>query len=381
MERVNTSFEFSVLEKTLFALDEDHANTTLSSIKDELNKFFIKSKCNEVLYTSNIDNLFFGIRVYPRIDGAKAIELLGDSEPDIFDSYSVEIDSKLLDPITDLTGKELVALLIYNIYYTIYNPDIINQVKYTIDTYFATSGEYVILSSSKGFKELLAYAIKDTMMKAGSVFTKRNGTAIIADPFIAEFGYTSDMDTALHKIVTSISYMAKEIDDRFITLSWVLRVGREYDLLQIPAYKTLVKAAQLTGSRLEKREIEYAAKVIGSMEEPVHEGFLDGIKERFSNAATKWKRNGIRGVKNDVFELQLRLRTAEDVDELMSIIRAANSKISILQDYLTEDISDAEREEVIEVLQTLYSMRQEASANKAVKSRYSGYIQITYPDL
>ena len=381
MERVNTSFEFSILERTLFGLSEDHANTTLARIKDELNKFFVKSKCKEVLYTNNTDNLFFGIRVYPSIDGSKAIELLGDNEPEVFDSYSVEIDSKLMDPITDLTGKELTALLIYNIYYTIYNPAIIDQVKFTIDAYFASSGEYIALSSSKGFRELLAYAIKDAMMKAGSLFTKRNGDAVIQDPFISDFGYTADMDTALHKIVTSISYMAKEVDDRFIVLSWVLRVGREYEYMQVPAYKTLVKAAQLTGSRLEKRELEYAARIINSMEEPVHEGFIDGIKERFSNSVMKWKRNGIRGIKSDVFELQLRLRTAEDVEELMSIIRAINSKIAILQDYLTENISDAEREDVTEVLQTLYTMRQEASADKAVKSRYSGYIQVTYPDV
>lgn len=381
MERVEVGFDFSILEKTLFGLDVDHANTALSRIKDELNKFFIKSHCKDVLYTNNIDNLFFGIRVYPTIDGSKAIELLGDNEPQIFDSYSVEIDSKLLDPITDLTGKELTALLIYNIYYTVYNINIIDQVKYTIDAYFASSGEYIALSSSKGFQELLAYAIKDTFMKAGSLFTKRNGDAIIRDPFISDQGYTSDMDTALHKIVTSISYMGKEIDDRFIILSWVLRVGREFEYMQVPAYKTLIKAAQLTGSRLEKRELEYAARMINSMTEPVHEGFLDGIKERFSNSIMKWKRNGIRGVKSDVYELQLRLRTAEDVEELMSIIRAINSKITILQDYLTEDISDIEREDVIEVLQTLYAMRQEASANKAVKSRYSGYIQVTYPDI
>ena len=111
-----------------------------------------------------------------------------------------------MDPITDLTGKELTALLIYNIYYTIYNPAIIDQVKFTIDAYFASSGEYIALSSSKGFRELLAYAIKDSMMKAGSLFTKRNGDAVIQDPFISDFGYTADMGTALHKIVTSISY-------------------------------------------------------------------------------------------------------------------------------------------------------------------------------
>ena len=65
----------------------------------------------------------------------------------------------------------------------------------------------------------------------------------------------------------------------------------------------------------------------------------------------------------------------------MSIIRSCNSYISILQEYLEEDISDTDREDVVNVLQELYSIRETAANNKEVSSRYSGYIQVTYPTI
>ena len=111
------------------------------------------------------------------------------------------------------------------------------------------------------------------------------------------------------------------------------------------------------------------------------EAAWDNIKNKFSDKIMKFKRNGIKQIKNDVFELKLRLRTCEDIDELMSIIRSCNSYISILQEYLEEDISDTEREDVVNVLQELYSIRETAANNKEVSSRYSGYIQVTYPTI
>ena len=65
----------------------------------------------------------------------------------------------------------------------------------------------------------------------------------------------------------------------------------------------------------------------------------------------------------------------------MSIIRQCNTDIAIIQDYLTEDIPDSERQELVGVLQDLYTIRQDSAKNKEVKSRYSGYIQVVYPTI
>lgn len=381
VERVTRNFSFTVIENTLANLDEDHSSSALDKIKTELNKLFIKSKCKAVYYTQNTDKLFFGMRVYVDMDGNKALEMLGDNHSDVFSGYYVEIDSKLCDPMLYLNGRELTAVLMHEIGHIAYDTSTVDEVRNQIDTYYARSGEYVNLKASRGVRELLAYALKDAVQKAGSIFAKCGNTEIVADSFVASIGYGPDLESALIKIRTGISYMRKEIDNRFIALSWVLRVSLEFDLFRVPALKTLNKATYLTGSKLEKKELQYASKILSQMDEPVTEGFFDSIRDHFSKRAMDWKRSGIRGIKNDVYELQLRIRTAEDIDELMSIIRQCNTDVAIIQDYLTEDIPDTERNELIDVLQTLYSIRQDAAKNKEVKSRYSGYIQVVYPSI
>lgn len=382
MERVSSNFDFKLLEKTMFNLDADHSSTALSRIKNELNKFFIKAKCKEVVYTINTDKLFFGMKVYPLIDESKAIEILGDRENKAFDSYVIEIDSKLLDPMLYLEGDELVALLLHEVGHIVYDTASISAVKAVIDMYFAKSNEYVNLRSSKGYRELLAYAIKDSVMKAGSIFAKKfNNTEMIADAFVTACGYGPQLESAMKKIVRSLSYMAQDVDNRFIALSWVLRMSKEFSIRRLPAVKTLLKAKELTGSNLEKKELAYAANILAKMEEPVNEGFVEDLKNRFSKIAMNFKTRGIRAVKQDVYELNLKLRTAEDVSDLMSIIRSCNSSIALIQDYMTEDISDAEREDCVRVLQDLYDIREKAAKDKQVKDRYSGYIQVTYPTI
>jgi len=40
----------------------------LKTLKYELNRFFDDSTCKDVLYTNNLDNMFFGIKIIPMID-------------------------------------------------------------------------------------------------------------------------------------------------------------------------------------------------------------------------------------------------------------------------------------------------------------------------
>ena len=379
MERVPSNFDFSILGHLLVNLDEEHSSSTLSKIQAELNKFFIKSKCKGVYFTRNIDKLFFGMRVYPVLSGDEALKTLMADTPSFFDGYYLEIDSKLCDPLLYITDKEWVALVLHEIGHIVYDTSTIDEVRNHIDAYFARSGESFDLKSSRGFRELLAWAIKDSCFKAASLFAKHGNSEMIADAFVAGCGFGPELESAMKKIVSGISYMYKDIDDRFIALSWVLRVGREFELFRLPAVKTLNKVAKLTGSSLERKEIEYAAKVMSTMSDPMSEGVFENIGNSWNSAMMRFKQKSIRGVKQDVYELQLRLRTAEEMDELMAIIRSCNNYISIIQDYLTENIPDAEREDCCNVLQDLYSIRQQAAKDKNVRARYSGYIQVVYP--
>ena len=76
MQSFKSNFDFSKIESILFMLDEDHSGAKLNLLKSEINKFFFKAQCREVLYTVNNDKLFFGMRVYPQIEGNDVVDIL-----------------------------------------------------------------------------------------------------------------------------------------------------------------------------------------------------------------------------------------------------------------------------------------------------------------
>lgn len=380
MERTASNFNFSVIEKLMFAMDEDHSSSALSKLKAELNRFFVKAKCKEILYTVNTDKMFFGMRVYPLFDGDAALEIVGDGKSKLFEYYYLEFDSKLFDPMLGLDEKELTAILLHEIGHIVYDLGTIDEVRKHLDLYFAATGDFVDIKSSKGYKELLGYALKDAVMKAGSLFTKFGNDELIADAFVAGCGYGPYLESGMRKIMRSNTYMNKDVDDRFITLSWVLRLRAEFATKRIPAIHTLNKAKNLTASQLEKREMDYAIRLLNRMDDPISEGAIDAVKQRFSKKFNDFKVKGVRSIKNDVYELNLRLRCAETEEDLLYIIRTVNTDIAILQDYLSEEISDDERQSVTDTLQELFDVRQKAAKEKSVKNLTNSMLTVIYPD-
>lgn len=382
MERVASEFDFSKIEKIMFGMGVDHSASQLNKLKTELNTFFPNAKCKEIIYTNNTDKLFFGMRVYPNIDGNDAIEIVGDSKTKPFKSYYLEFDSKLFDDMLGLDEKEYTAILLHEIGHIVYDTETIDEVRRQLDMYFAQTDEHVNLRASKGYRELLAYALKDSVMKVGSAFTKIGNTEIIADSFVAACGYGPYLESGMRKIARSTYYLNRDIDNRLITLSWVIRLGNEFNIRRLPSIKTLNKAKQLTGSKLENRELTYAVNTLSHMDDPMEEASsgLDNVKARFSNKFKQFKLNGIRALKNDVYEFNLRLRCAESEEDLALLIRNVNSDIAILEDYLSEEMPDDERQSVLDALEQLYDIRQRAAKDKRVQSSYASIINVVYPE-
>ena len=381
MEKVASSFNFSTIEKVMGLMVEDHSTSTLGTLKRELNKFFIKVPCKDIIYTDNTDKLFFGMRVYVVCDGTSIMTTMGDSKTVPFSGYYLELDSKLFDPMLALDEKELTAILLHEIGHIAYDTETIDEVKKQVDMYFAKMDENIDLKASKGYRELLAYAMKDSVMKVGSIFSKVGDTEMIADAFVAACGYGPYLESGFKKISTSATYLNKSVDNRLITLGWVLRLNSDFKLRRMPAIRTLNKAKMLTGSELEKKELAFASNILSRMDEPVYEGALDNIKERFSKKFKEFKFKGVRSIKNDIYELNLRLRAANSEEDLLYIIRTLNTDIAIIRDYMTEDISEEEREDCLRVLQEMYDIRERAAKQKEIRDRYDSLISIYYPDM
>ena len=355
MESFKSNFDFSKIETLLFALDEDHSGSKLSQLKNELNHFFYKAQCKEVLYTVNNDKLFFGMRVYPVIDSDDVVDIITDDKPKAFNKYYLEFDSKLFDPMLALDEKEITAILLHEIGHIVYDTAGIDTVRRNMDMYFTNTGDYINPKMNENYKEVIAYAIKDAVVKSASIFCRFGNEENIADAFVASCGYGPYLESGFRKILRSTTYLNKDVDDRFIVLSWALRLKRDLKLNRLPAIKTLNKAKQLSASELEKREIANAVSKLSRIED-VNESAIDNLKSR--------------------------LRTAEDVEELMYVIRTVNNDVAILQDYLSEpDIDEQERQSIYEVLEELYSIRQKAAKDKNVRDKYASIINITYPEM
>ena len=381
MQSFKSNFDFSKIESILFMLDEDHSGAKLNLLKSEINKFFFKAQCREVLYTVNNDKLFFGMRVYPQIEGNDVVDIMSDDKPKTFSKYYIEFDSKLFDPMLGLDEKEITAIMLHEIGHIVYDTGSIDEVRKNIDMYFTNTGDYLSPNINNNYKEVIAYAMKDAVVKAGSLFCKFGNEENIADIFVASCGYGPYLESGFRKILRSTNYINKDVDDRFIVLSWALRLKRDLKLNRLPAIKTLNKAKQLTGSELEKREITNAVTKLSRMES-VEEGAFENLKSRFSKKLNDFKIKGVKSIKNDVYELNLRLRTAEDPDDLMYIIRTVNTDVAILQDYLSEpEVDDIERQSIYDALEELYSIRQKAAKEKTVRDKYASLISITYPDI
>lgn len=381
MEKVASNFNFSKIETLMLTMDEDHSTSTLGLLKNELNRFFIKAKCRDIIYTVNTDKLFFGMRVYPLLDGSQILGLLGDNKSIPFNSYYLEFDSKLFDPLLHLDQKELTAILLHEIGHIVYDTSTIDEVKAQVDMYFADTNGFIDLKATKGYKELLAYAMKDSVVKIGSIFSKIGDTEIVADEFVVSCGYGPYLESAIKKIATSANYLNKSVDNRLIAMSWVLRLNTEFRLKRIPAIKTLNVAKSFTASELEKREITYAVNILNTTDEIITEAIIDNVKSRFSKKFDDFKRKGIRAIKDDQYELNVRVRTAETREDLLYAIRTINTDIAILKDYATEEISNEERKEVYDTIAELTKIRNEASKNKNVRSTGDSLITVVYPEM
>ena len=278
----------------------------------------------------------------------------------------------------NLTDRELMAILLHEIGHIVYDTGSVDAVRVAIDKYFAERDEHFDLNASRNYRELLAFALKDSVVKAGSLFAKIGNEEILADTFVVSCGYGQDLESAIRKISNSSIYLNDSIDNRFIVLSWVLKIKTDMAISRVPTIKALNTAKKLTASELERRELEKATRNLSILKDPVDEGFTNDIKSRFSAGVDKFKINGIRGISQDTFVDRVALKSTTDADDVMLIVRRCNTNISILTDYLSEDLSPSNRAEAERVLKDLYALRQECLDKN--NTNIKGMIMVHYND-
>lgn len=311
---IDRSFDLKKIGDSIFLLPSKYDYGCARVLQEELNTFFTNITCDRVIFTNN-DKLLFGINVLPKLNDINVLYKYADStegfmyEP-IATNYTIEYDSKLFDSsITSmLTPGELCALTLYSIHRTMYY-DFLN-IHSVIDEFCDMHYMPNIIDTFPK-RELLLYGLKSALIKRGNPLYEKDGylTTRLA-VLVNDTGYTGLMYSALKKIVESFNFLQGSYDDRYIALSWVLRVIKDYETMRAPAYKTLLRASELTGSELEKDIILKAANVINnaqSMNESVGETHTIGY--------------------NDILTIRERLL---ELNELAKVIADRNSEDDML---------------------------------------------------
>lgn len=354
-------------------------NTNLNNLCKEINKFFPDCECKQVLYTDNSDKLFFGMRVFPEIDKGTSVRICQSDEPVRFTKYYVEIDSKLFDPFLGLTVDEVLAVLLHEIGHLTNNSRPADEIRRGIDTYLAMYGETLKYSDATQYWDILAYGLADTAVKVTSLFYS-NDKEFKADEFVITCGYGEELESALKKIVTRRVSLNKEVNEKFIVLSWTLRLYKDVKNRRIRALSTINRCINISPSQLEKRELKSLSKTIRTIpdnilirESVIHEALSDKVREM--------KLRSIDSFKSDYYEFSMIKNNVSDQDEAILLMRQINTRISILADAIeTEEMSEKKKKDFSDLLEKYEKLRDELSRRLVYKDRFVG-VMVNYPPI
>lgn len=350
----------------------------------ELNRFFSDSKCMNVYYTENISKPFFGMIICPSIDDENIYAyLMGTDESLRLTKYSVEIDSHLFNPVLGLTGKEITAILLHEIGHVVNDATPIINARRYLDEYLAKNNETLKMTDSYHYREILAYALKDFVSKDRSIFYTSNVDEVLADDFVRTYGYGAYLESGMNKILKSNSKLYQgEMNDKFTSFIWSIQLYKHMQYRRIPALRMLNKAKALTGSRIEKAEMENLIRRINRVDDDIlMEGSLSNIHNKIKNRMRKMRIDNMRALEDDYYEINMRIRNVEDEDDALYLMRQLNTRISLVTDFIeSEDLSSSERKRWQDCLDRFTRLRTDLSNTMVYKSKDYG-IFVAYPDI
>ena len=383
---IKINYDFTGLSDALGAIKENGTATSenLRSIKTELNRFFTDSVCKDVLFTHNVDKMFFGAKVIAMINPDDIYEYLMDDEAKRIGSYIIELDSHLFDPILDLTPGELTAVILHEVGHMVADAEPIENARKALNVYLAANKEYIKMTDSIHYKEILAYGLKDYLSKTQSMFYIDDKSEIYADEFAVAYKFERELSRAYDKIVkNNIKLYENSEISKFITFGWALSIYKNLKIRRIGAIKTLLRAKILTGSRLEQLEIENVIRRINRIDDAalIESAMSDRIRLRLKEKMKKHRINNLRTIDDTFYELSMRVKNVEDEDEALYIMRQLNNCISIIEEYRAmKDCDDYEIAQWDESLKRFIDLREKLSNSVIYKNKNYGLF-VNYPDI
>ena len=229
-------------------------------------------------------------------------------------------------------------------------------------------------------------------------FVYKNGE-VLADEFVHMCGFGDNLNNIFDKICKSGMKINEPTANKLVSLAWTLSVYKQVKLKRIPALKLLNKMKSITGSLLEKREMEIVENAIKTIDDAnIQECcditnkdnyyiFTEDKKEiKQSKYAELRKAATLKNIKKfeqDVYEYKMRIRHIADEDDAYYLMRMINTRISVLEDFLEhERLSEHEHKRWWKLLDQYYSLRDELSNKTTYRYDFSqSLISVNYPQI
>ena len=353
-------------------------------ISQILNKIFPNKKCLRTVITYNTDKLFFGVIVNPVIDNKTMTTIITTSDELSIDSYMLEIDSKA---ISVLDADDLAMYILHDID-AITSPVAITKLRAFMDIILANDEKTFNIKNSINYSNILIYGMKYSLRQLTNL-THMTDDELKSWPRL----------NIIRETISNVSpgLMVDTSEPNMSLLKWCLIIYNSISTEYLDAIDTLTNAKKLTGSQLEKTEISNLIDSLGkASNELISES---GLFEAFDNKNTKQiireqyltekgfslfnnlKKNGLRSIEDDLYEYKVRIRNCSDQEDAIYILRCINTRLSILDDYLSnEEITDFERQRWQDVADKFRELRIEIGNKKFTSpvKQYNDFLNIDY---
>lgn len=370
VRQYKNSVNCAPLEDAMSKIKLNPTNDRLMNLRSVLNNLFKGTDCNGVIYTKNTDKPLFGMCVMPVINETDIKKMILENDfSTLKQNYFLEFDSKLFE--IGLTTRELVAVVLHEIGHIILDIDkAVDEVTKSFYMYLQKNMETIDMQRFIKYADLLAFGFRDAIRKINNIFSDEETNA---DSYAVALGYGQELISALKKITDRCTLLNKDLDNKLLVLQWTLRLYKNMKLRRIPAIRTLEKTYQMTGSELEKREINKCMNALKQYEyDAIDESAVIEEKAKLS-IFRRFKYKGMRGIEDDLYGLTLRVKSVDEQDEALMILREINSKLAVLDDYISsEDLDQNDLERWNAVRKKYLMLREELSKKTTYDDKYYG---------
>ena len=361
------NYDFSGLAKSLSYLVNNKSGFQVSM---ELDKFFSDLKCKSVQFTNNIDNEFFGLYIKNmNITPRKIMDI--DRTDNAPSSYSLEIDSKLVDILSPI---ELAAVIINEVK-NIVSIQALNKFRDAFNFYIGMNNVSLDLSIVNDKDQLFALMYDESVATLLSVFRSPTSDIIAADDFMIGCGLYEEFNSAMDKVKRlKESIFTDELGNKLLTMQWYISVINDSITDTRYISSILRRGFKLTGSKLLRTNMLNAIKELEPMTDST-ERYYKSLTEAAGkkSLAMQIKDSGLRAIEQDVYEYTMRIKNIEDENDALLLMRQLNNRIAILEDYIAqEELDEKAYQKWNKVLEKYYSLRESLTKKTIYKQKMYG---------